>query len=187
MSRTRRAQDRSEASSDGKRPQKGPEARPPVGGRIAGVCVMLAVLLADQLSKAWILYGLKLPAKGSVAVFPGLNFTMVWNHAVTFGMFGGHAPTLFIVVSLIAVAALLVTLARSRRLVVSLACGAIIGGALGNVLDRLRFGAVVDFIHCHVFFHGHEWSWYVFNVADAAIVCGVFAWVIESFWVDRHA
>ena len=57
-----------------------------------------------------------------------------------------------------------------------LSIGAIAGGAVGNVIDRLRYGAVVDFIHAHV----GEWSWYVFNVADAAIVCGVAALVLES-------
>ncbi len=57
-----------------------------------------------------------------------------------------------------------------------MAIGAIAGGAVGNVIDRLRFGAVVDFIHAHL----GDWSWYVFNVADAAIVCGVAALVIDS-------
>jgi signal peptidase II len=59
---------------------------------------------------------------------------------------------------------------------VACALGAIGGGALGNVIDRVRFGAVVDFIHAHV----GGWSWYVFNVADAAIVCGVAALVLDS-------
>jgi len=61
---------------------------------------------------------------------------------------------------------------------VAISLGAIAGGAIGNVIDRLRFGSVVDFIHAHAF----GWSWYVFNVADAAIVCGVIALVLDSQW-----
>nr|WP_237442527.1 signal peptidase II [Saccharibacter sp. 17.LH.SD] len=153
-----------------------------VKGRRLGCLVLVLVLLADQLSKQWILYGLKLPEKGSVAILPWLNFTMVWNHAVTFGMFGGHSPSVFIIVSLMAVIALCVVLIRSRRLLVSLACGGIIGGALGNVIDRLQYKAVVDFLHFHV----AGWSWYVFNIADSAIVCGVGLWILDSFLADRR-
>ena len=65
----------------------------------------------------------------------------------------------------------------------AVAIGAIAGGAVGNVIDRLRYGAVVDFIHAHV----GEWSWYVFNVADAAIVCGVAALILESQLLRRSA
>ena len=61
--------------------------------------------------------------------------------------------------------------------------GAIAGGAIGNVIDRLRYGAVVDFIHAHL----GEWSWYVFNVADAAIVCGVAALLLDSQLAGRAA
>ncbi|TPW34547.1 signal peptidase II [Oecophyllibacter saccharovorans] len=146
--------------------------------------MMVVVLLADQLSKYWILHGLDLPRKISVAILPWLNFTWVENRGVTFGMFGGRAPLLFMVVSLLACLVLLGVMVRSRSRVVSLCCGAIIGGALGNVLDRSRFGWVEDFIHCHVTIGGRTWSWYVFNVADAAIVCGVFIWMAYSFYSD---
>lgn len=150
--------------------------------RGVGFVTLLIVLLLDQLSKQWILYGFHLPEKGSVPIFPWLNFTMVWNHAVTFGMFGGHSAWVFVTISVLAVLALLVALLRSRRRLVSLASGAIIGGAIGNVIDRLQYGAVVDFLHFHV----AGWSWYVFNVADAAIVCGVGLWLLDSFIADRR-
>jgi lipoprotein signal peptidase len=74
------------------------------------------------------------------------------------------------------VAALGAWLRRAERRLVAVAIGSIAGGAIGNVADRLRFGAVVDFIHAHAW----GWSWYVFNVADAAIVCGVAALVLDS-------
>ena len=66
-----------------------------------------------------------------------------------------------------------------------MAIGAIAGGAIGNVIDRLRFGAVVDFIHAHILIGGTDWSWYVFNVADSAIVCGVAVLVLESLFPRR--
>ncbi|GBQ94491.1 signal peptidase II [Asaia lannensis] len=152
---------------------------------VAGIVAFVTVLCADQVSKWWILDVFDLPAKGSVAIMPGLNFTMVWNHAVTFGMLGGvgsWGPLLFCTVALLAVLALLWQMIRTTRMVVAIASAAIAGGAVGNVIDRMRYGAVVDFIHAHAF----GWSWYVFNVADSAIVCGVIAWVIDSIWSERR-
>ena len=81
------------------------------------------------------------------------------------------------------VVALGVWLRRAESRLVAVALGAIAGGAVGNVIDRLRFGAVVDFIHAHAW----GWSWYVFNIADAAIVCGVAALVLESLCPNPRA
>ncbi len=144
-----------------------------------GIVAALVVLAADQASKYWVLNILDLPDLGSVALLPVLNLTMVWNHGVTFGLFnnfGGFGRVALAAVALAIVAALAVWLWRAERLTVALALGAIGGGAVGNVIDRLRFGAVVDFIHAHAW----GWSWYVFNVADAAIVCGVAVLVLDS-------
>ncbi|NHN84295.1 signal peptidase II [Acetobacter musti] len=149
-----------------------------------GLLSACVVFLLDQLSKYWILFDYRLPEKGSVAIFPGLNFTMVWNHAITFGMFGGAGAAgrvIFSAVSLAIVSGLLVWMARTSRIFIALLIGAITGGAIGNVLDRLRYGAVVDFIHAHAF----GWSWYVFNVADAAIVCSVTGLILDSLYHDR--
>jgi len=144
-----------------------------------GLLAALLVLAADQASKWWILYGLHLPERGQVVLLPVLNFTMVWNPGVTFGMLpttGAWGPWLLTSVALAIVAALGVWLRRAENPLVAAALGAIAGGAIGNVIDRLRFGAVVDFIHAHA----GDWSWYVFNVADAAIVCGVAALVLDG-------
>lgn len=149
-----------------------------------GAVAALAVLAADQASKYWVLHGLRLPELGSVAVLPVLNFTMVWNRGITFGLLRSDGPWSAIVLAAVAlgvVVALAVWLRRAERPLVAVALGAIAGGAVGNVIDRLRFGAVVDFIHAHAF----GWSWYVFNVADAAIVCGVTALVLESAFPRR--
>ena len=153
-----------------------------------GILAALVVLVADQASKWWILYVLDLPSLGQVVLLPVLNLTMVWNRGVTFGLlngFGAWGAVLLTAVALCVVVALGVWLRRAESSVVAVALGAIAGGAGGNVIDRLRFGAVVDFIHAHVATPWGDVSWYVFNVADAAIVCGVAALVIESMLSRR--
>ncbi len=152
-------------------------------GRFAiGIAALAVTLVADQASKDWVLNGLRLPDLGSVPLFPGLSLTMVWNHGITFGLLSSDSAwggAMLAVVALGVVAALGVWMWRAERIGVILALGAVAGGAIGNVIDRLRFGAVVDFIHAYAW----GWSWYVFNVADAAIVCGVAALVIDGM---RH-
>jgi lipoprotein signal peptidase len=111
---------------------------------------------------------------------------MVWNRGVTFGLlngFGQWSSLALAAVALGVVAALGVWLRRAESRLVAIALGAIAGGAISNVVDRLRFGAVVDFIHAHL----GDWSWYVFNVADAAIVCGVAALVLDSLLPHSRA
>ena len=150
-----------------------------------GLILGAAVLLADQASKAWILYGLDLPALGRVDLVPTLSFTMVWNRGVTFGLLtaaGGLSRFILAGIALVVVGALFLWLRRAESALTAAAIGAIAGGAVGNVIDRLRFGAVVDFIHFHV----GTWSWYVFNVADAAIVCGVAVLVLDGLRPQRR-
>ncbi len=148
-------------------------------GLIAGILV----LAADQLSKWWVLNVLDLPDLRQVVLLPVLNLTMVWNNGVTFGLLNGLGSwghVLLAVIALAVVAALGVWLWRAESRLVATAIGAIAGGAIGNVIDRLRFGAVVDFIHAHVNTPWGDLSWYVFNVADAAIVCGVAMLILET-------
>lgn len=149
------------------------------GRLLPGLAMLLAILAADQLSKWWVLYRLDLPERGQVVILPVLNFSMVWNHGVTFGLlngFGHWGPVLLGGMAVAVVLALVAWMARADRWITSLALGAIAGGAIGNVIDRVRFGAVVDFIHAHI----GPVSWYVFNVADAAICCGVAALLLEG-------
>lgn len=149
--------------------------------RRLGALAAILVFMADQASKWWILNGLHLPDIGRVDLLPVLSLTMVWNRGVTFGLLNGLGPTggwILAGVAVLVVGALGVWIWRAESRLVAVAVGAIAGGAVGNVLDRLRYGAVVDFIHLHI----GAWSWYVFNVADSAIVCGVAALVIESLW-----
>lgn len=151
--------------------------------RLAGLIMAVLVLAADQASKSWILYGLHLPARGIVRILPVLNFAMVWNHGVTFGILAGdNAAVLLIAVAAIAVIALAIWLWRAAYLTTTLAIGAIIGGAIGNIVSRIQYGAVVDFIDAHI----GAWHWYVFNLADAAIVCGVGVLIAESTLRTPH-
>ena len=149
----------------------------------------LVTLAADQFSKWWVLYALDLPDVRQVTVLPVLNLTMVWNRGVTFGLLNGLGDwghVVLAVVALAVVVALGFWLRKAETRLMAIAIGAIAGGAVGNVIDRARFGAVVDFIHAHV---GTPWgdvSWYVFNVADAAIVCGVVALILESQFSKRR-
>ena len=148
-----------------------------------GLIFAALLLIADQASKYWVLDVIGLPEKRNVPLLElgpvGLDLTMVWNRGVTFGLFSGGGAWNHLILAALALgvsAFLLRWLARSETRLVTLALGAVIGGAIGNVIDRLRFGAVVDFVDVHAW----GWHWYVFNVADAAIVCGVLALVADA-------
>ena len=151
--------------------------------RMGGLAA-LVVLLADQGSKYWILHVLGLRELGQVVLLPFLNLTMVWNQGVTFGLLNGLGSWghyALAGLAMLVVVGLMIWLRRAETVWASVAIGAIAGGAVGNILDRLRYGAVVDFLHFHI----GDWSWYVFNVSDAAIVCGVVALVLESQFARR--
>lgn len=150
-----------------------------------GALVALIVLAADQASKYWVLSVLHLPQTGSIRVLSVLDLTMVWNRGVTFGLLNGiggaWSSGALAAFALLIVGVLGLWLRRTRSRLTAGALGAIAGGAVGNVIDRLRFGAVVDFIHAHV----GRWSWYVFNLADAAIVCGVAVLILAAQFPSR--
>jgi len=155
-----------------------------------GVILFVVVLIADQASKQWILRGLDLPLLGRVEVLPVLELTMVWNQGVTFGLFNGGSlgngiagPLLLGGIALAIVAGLFFWLRRAENYLVAGALGAIAGGAVGNVIDRLRYGAVVDFIHLHA--GGWDPFRYVFNLGDSAIVCGVAVLLIDGMWPSQ--
>jgi signal peptidase II len=108
------------------------------------------------------------------------DMVMVWNPGISYGLFPAGSrigAILLIVLSLIAVAALSWWLAKAERLILAVGLGLVIGGALGNVIDRAIYGAVADFFHFYAF--GHDW--YVFNVADAAISIGVIVLLLDAF------
>ena len=146
----------------------------PLGLALAGL-----VFLADQLHKWWMLGPYAIAEKGYVQITPFFDLTLVWNEGVSYGLLraGGHGQFVLVAVSLAVCLFLVAWLARARQALTAAALGLIIGGALGNALDRLLHGAVADFFHFHV----RDWSWYVFNLADVAIVAGVGLLMYESF------
>jgi len=154
--------------------------------RWLGVGAALVVLAADQVSKWWVLEILGLGQHGPLVLLPVLDLRMVENRGITFGLLNGSAnigPAVIVLVAIAVVIGLGVWLWRTERILVAVAVGAIGGGAIGNVADRLRLGFVVDFIQVHAF----GWSWYVFNLADAAIVCGVAALLVDGLLDGRRS
>jgi lipoprotein signal peptidase len=148
-----------------------------------GLTAGLLVLIADQLSKWWVVNELRLPELRQIVLLPVLNLTMVRNQGVTFGLLNGLGSWGHVILALIALAVVVALgfwLRRAETRVVAVAIGAIAGGAIGNVIDRVRFGAVVDFIHAHIDTPWGDYSWYVFNLADAAIVCGVVTLILDT-------
>jgi signal peptidase II len=164
-----------------------------------GAIVAIAALAADQIFKNVMLYPMKFicadprpammllqPECGfrdtlpQIRLMPFLDLVMVWNRGVSYGLFqaGGFTGTLILTVfSLVAVAALSWWLRSADRRLLAWGLGLVIGGALGNVIDRILYGAVADFFYFHAF--GRDW--YVFNVADAAITVGVVALLVDAF------
>lgn len=144
-----------------------------------------AVIVLDQITKAWMLYGLHIREVGQIRVLePIFNLTFVLNRGVSFGLLtGGETGRWLLTVFSIVVAGLLAFWATraDRRLLIT-ALGLIMGGALGNVIDRIRFGGVVDFLD----FSGLYFPW-VFNVADSAISIGVVLLILDSFLSERPA
>jgi signal peptidase II len=149
-----------------------------------GIIAAVAVLALDQASKLWLLRVFDIGHRGSVKLAPFFDLVLAWNPGISFGWFQNDSPTAQIVLMLVkAVAVLILALwmARSRTLVATLALGLIIGGAIGNAIDRFAYGAVVDFALFHVQIGGNTFNWYVFNLADVAIVAGVAALLYDSF------
>jgi signal peptidase II len=136
------------------------------------------IVSADQVSKWWILQHVMMPPR-VIEVTPFFNLVMTWNRGVSFGLFNNDSPYNALILSAVAFvicAFLLIWLARADRAAMAYGLGAVIGGALGNLVDRLRFGAVADFLD----FHAWGYHWPAFNVADAAITVGVAVLIAAS-------
>ena len=149
-----------------------------------GIVAAIATLLLDQASKLWLLYVFDIGHRGTVQVTPFFDLVLAWNIGISFGWFqndGQIAQIALMVVKALAVIALAIWMARSRTLMATMALGLIIGGAIGNAIDRFAYGAVVDFALFHVQIGGKTFNWYVFNLADVAIVAGVAALLYDSF------
>jgi signal peptidase II len=151
-----------------------------------GLAIAAAALVLDQITK---LYFYDLMVGGgsrAIEVLPFFNLVTVWNYGISFGMFnnGSAGPAIiFVVLALAIVAALMFWLRSVSHPLVATALGLVIGGAVGNVIDRLRFGAVFDFLDFHI----GGWHWPAFNVADAAISIGVVLLCIDALFLSPRS
>jgi signal peptidase II len=149
-----------------------------------GIIAAIAVLALDQASKLWLLHVFDLPHRGAVKVTPFLDLVLAWNVGISFGWFQSDnqaTQIILMIIKAVAVIVLAIWMARSRTLIATIALGLIIGGAIGNAIDRFAYGAVVDFALFHLQIGGKTFNWYVFNLADVAIVAGVAALLYDSF------
>ena len=149
--------------------------------RLAGVVAALSAVLVDQMSKALVFErigpGEELAVGSLLSILPG------WNEGTAFGLAQGVAPLLLVGVALVITAFLAALLFKSRSPVEGAALGAAIGGALANVVDRIRFGAVRDFIDVH----WNALHWPTFNVADIFVVSGLLLFVVVEHFRHRNA
>jgi signal peptidase II len=155
-----------------------------------GLMTAAAVALLDQALKLWLLFAFDLQSRGIVRLTPFLDLVLVWNRGISYGLFQQDGPLgqwLLLAMTAGAVTLLWIWLTRStsRLMVVSLAL--IIGGAVGNAIDRMAYGAVADFVLLHLTTASFSFKWYVFNLADAAIVAGVAGLLYDSVAGHRAA
>ena len=149
-----------------------------------GLVLALVVVVLDQVSKWWILAGVMNPPT-VIPVTPFFNLVLVWNRGVSFGLLNQASawiPWLLSALAAAICAGLVVWLRRADGRWLATALGLVIGGAVGNLVDRLRHGAVVDFLDVHA--GGYHWP--AFNVADAAITVGVGVLLIDALIADRN-
>jgi len=148
----------------------------------AGIIAAVVTLVIDQASKLWLLYVFDL-GQDAVKVTPFFDLVLAWNVGISFGWFQTDnqlAQFALMAIKATAVIVLGIWMARSSTLVATLALGLIIGGAVGNGIDRFLHGAVVDFALFHIEIGGKTFNWYVFNLADVAIVAGVAGLLYDS-------
>lgn len=153
-----------------------------------GIGILILVLLVDQASKLWLVYGFELGERGRVPLLPWLDLVMTWNTGISYGWFSQESALgrwVLVGFKIAAVVFLGVWLWRAESKLTAASLGLIIGGALGNVIDRFLYGAVADFVFFHV--EAIDFRWYVFNLADVAIVFGVIGLLYETVFPGSAA
>jgi len=155
-----------------------------------GLIVAAVACALDQAVKLWLMFSFDLANRGLVHLTSFLAFVLTWNPGISYGLFPqdtdlGRYTLLALKTS--AVVILWVWLARAETKLTALSLGLIIGGAFGNAIDRVAYGAVMDFVLFHIDTETVKFAWYVFNLADAAIVAGVIGLLYESFFGEHAA
>ncbi len=149
-----------------------------------GLGTALVVLALDQLTKWWIIHVFELPGRGRVAVAPFLDLVMLWNPGISYGLFAqdtAFGRNILIAIAVGAALLLTVWMARTNSRLQAISLALIVGGAVGNAIDRAIYGAVADFVSLHAY----GFYWYVFNIADAAIVGGALALLYDMVAVSH--
>lgn len=145
-----------------------------------GLVIVALVVAADQLSKWWIVARLMQPPQ-VFPLTPFFNIVLTWNRGVSFGLFnqeGALSTWGLPILALVIVGFLAAWLLKAENRAVAVGIGAVIGGALGNLIDRLYYGAVVDFLDFYV----GSYHWPAFNVADASISLGAAVLVYDALF-----
>ncbi len=165
-----------------------------------GVLVIIFLFMADQLSKWGIVEGLFQAETEpffrwlgnisqerlefvSMEILPFFNLVMVWNDGISFGLLGSDSPMTAYILSLFAlliVSGFLIWYIRTNSKLIQIASLLVVAGAIGNIWDRIRFGAVIDFLDFHV----ADWHYPAFNVADSCIVIGIVLFLFKSLFLD---
>jgi signal peptidase II len=160
-------------------------AAPLAWGPLTGFGLLVAVVAAavDQAAKLWLLFVFDLGGRGIVRLTPFLDLVLTWNTGISYGLFRQEGPFgqwALLAFKAIAVILLWIWLARAPARLTALSLGLIIGGAVGNAIDRFAHGAVADFVLFHLTTATFSFNWYVFNLADVAIGAGVIGLLYEA-------
>lgn len=174
--------------------------------QILFLCFSTLIIIADQISKWWVTEQFLKPALGGtdrfdfipwltqaydrlpyaeIEILPFFNIVMVWNQGISFGLFSGntdYGPYILIALSFAITLWFVIWLCMTQDKMKLTGIAMVIGGALGNVIDRFRFGAVIDFLDFHI----GGWHYPAFNIADSTIVIGVFVLIIQSFFFEKN-
>lgn len=146
-----------------------------------GLIVAVLGLIADQASKLWLLLGVRLGETGPIGLAPFAELRLIWNYGISYGFFQAESDLgrwLLVGFSVVATILLTVWMARAESRLLAVSLGLVVGGAVGNAVDRACWGAVIDF--AHLFLPDRSRSWYVFNLADVWIVVGVAGLLYDS-------
>jgi signal peptidase II len=153
-----------------------------------GLAVAVVAAALDQAAKLWLLFVFDLGARGIVTLTPFLDLVLTWNTGISYGLFrqeGALGQWALLALKAIAVILLWIWLARAYTRLTALSLGLIIGGAIGNAIDRYAYGAVADFVLFHITTGTFSFKWYVFNLADVVIVAGVIGLLYETLMGAR--
>ena len=150
---------------------------------VKGLIIAACITLLDQAHKYYMIEVFDI-ANNEYAVTSFFHMVMVWNHGISFGMFQnpGDGKYILILLALIICGIMLVWLKNAEDKLTMWAIGFIIGGAIGNVIDRLNYGAVADFFY----FHYAGYGWPAFNIADIAVFLGAAMICIQSIFFTHE-